>query len=91
MTRSDAPKVTSDDSEEPAEMVVSFEDGRARDGPGFYWHYLEYPNEGYCGAFETRAEAVAHCEEDPTHRVVCRCPDGVPQLVICPRHGKGSL
>lgn len=31
-------------------------------GPGWYYYDDEYPDEGSCGAFATREEAVAHAE-----------------------------
>ena len=41
--------------------VVHYND--AHDGPGWYYIYDEYPDEGSCGAFSTREEAVKHARE----------------------------
>jgi len=33
------------------------------DGPGWYYTDAEYEDEGCCGAFATKEEAIAHAEE----------------------------
>ena len=38
-------------------------DASWHDGPGWYWIIDEYPEEGSCGAFSTRKEAVDHATE----------------------------
>lgn len=47
----------------PPEVVILVGDESFVDGPGFYYYDAEYPDEGVCGAFATREEAVAHAEE----------------------------
>lgn len=45
-----------------ADSPVSVHEGDAswHDGPGWYYTLDDYPDEGSCGAFETRALAIAH-------------------------------
>lgn len=44
-----------------AELVTfKLGDETWHDGPGWYYIYTEYPDEGSCGAFATRDEAEAH-------------------------------
>lgn len=45
------------------EVVVLVGDESFVDGPGWYYYDTEYRDEGVCGAFSTREEAVAHAEE----------------------------
>jgi len=45
------------------EVVVLVGDESSHDGPGWYYYDAEYPDEGSCGAFATREEAIAHAEE----------------------------
>jgi hypothetical protein len=42
--------------------IVSVVEGDAtwHDGPGWYYTYDEYPDEGSCGAFATQVDAVTH-------------------------------
>ena len=35
----------------------------AHDGPGWYYYFDEYPEEGSCGAFATREECEAHARQ----------------------------
>jgi hypothetical protein len=49
--------------ESPPEVVILVGDESFVDGPGYYYYDVEYPDEGVCGAFATREEAVAHAEE----------------------------
>lgn len=35
-------------------------DEKWHDGPGWYYTLDEYPDEGSCGAFPTKNEAIAH-------------------------------
>jgi len=47
-----------------APVVVIMEgDAAWHDGPGWYYVDAEYRDEGSCGAFATRDEAVAHARE----------------------------
>jgi hypothetical protein len=34
------------------------------DGPGWYYVIDEYPDEGSCGAFTFKQDAIAHAERD---------------------------
>ncbi len=50
---------------------VSFYEGDANwhDGPGWYYVFSEYPDEGSVGAFATKDEAIAHaieCTKEPS-------------------------
>lgn len=47
----------------PPEVIVLVGDESYHAGPGWYYYDAEYPDEGSCGAFETREEAIAHAEE----------------------------
>jgi len=49
-------------SDEPATVVVKKGDENWHDGPGWYYWEEEYPEEGSCGAFPSRAAAVEHAE-----------------------------
>lgn len=49
--------------EDPAEVVVLQCGSEAHDGPGWYYYYVEYPDEGSVGAFATRDEAVEHATD----------------------------
>lgn len=43
------------------EMVTLYlGDATWHDGPGWYYIFAEYPEEGSCGAFATKEEAEAH-------------------------------
>lgn len=45
------------------EAVIKLGDAAWHDGAGWYWIIDEYRDEGSCGAFATRDEAVAHAVE----------------------------
>lgn len=47
----------------PPEAVILVGDESSHSGPGWYYYDAEYPDEGSCGAFETREEAIAHARE----------------------------
>jgi len=49
--------------EPPPEVIILVGDESFHSGPGWYYYDAEYPDEGSCGAFATREEAVAHAEE----------------------------
>lgn len=61
-------------------------DASWHDGPGWYWTIDEYPEEGSCGAFLTRKEAVDHAT-DAGYRVtppICGMfTDFTPPGAIC--------
>lgn len=62
------------DFDDPAPAILTHSTS-GHDGPGWYYWSEEYPDEGSCGAFETREEAIAHltgadmyvAEERETH------------------------
>lgn len=43
-------------------VTLHLGDSAWHDGPGWYYTIDEYEDEGSCGAFSTREEAVAHAE-----------------------------
>lgn len=43
-------------------VTLHLGDSTWHDGPGWYYTIDDYPDEGSCGAFQTREEAVAHAE-----------------------------
>ena len=45
------------------EVTISLcEDGH--DGPGWYWHFTDYPEEGVAGAFKSFEDAKASAERN---------------------------
>jgi len=47
--------------EDKAIAVLVFYD-EAYDGPGWYYYDQEYPEDGSCGAFSSKEEAISHAE-----------------------------
>lgn len=47
----------------PPEVIILVGDESFVDGAGWYYYDAEYRDEGVCGAFPTREEAVAHAKE----------------------------
>ena len=47
-------------SDEATRVVVREGDDTWHDGPGWYYWEEEYPDEGSCGSFTTRTEAILH-------------------------------
>lgn len=54
--------ITDEELEKP-EVVLLEGDASWHDGPGWYYYDAEYQDEGSCGAFATREEALAHLTE----------------------------
>lgn len=46
----------------PAPATLHEGDAAWHDGPGWYYTIDEYPDEGSCGAFATRDEAIEHAQ-----------------------------
>lgn len=44
----------------PPPATIHLGDATWHDGPGWYWTIDDYPDDGSCGAFATRAEAIEH-------------------------------
>lgn len=49
--------------EDKPEAVILVGDESFCDGLGWYYYDAEYPEEGVCGSFVTREEAIAHARE----------------------------
>ena len=61
-------KPTTAEEDETEAMVCYWPD--AHDGPGWYYYDAEYPEEGSCGAFATKREAIAHARDELGYAVV---------------------
>jgi hypothetical protein len=62
---------------------VRFEKGDFHDGPGWYFWYEDYPDEGSVGAFATRKEAYDYakaCEDPPSVTDGCEVCGQFPYL-----------
>lgn len=48
------------EDDEPSTATLRYGDATWHDGPGWYYTIDDYPDEGSCGAFATRVEAIDH-------------------------------
>ena len=60
MIRDEEKTMNTDDDDNKETATVYYGNETWHDGPGWYYVLDEYPDEGSCGAFATKGEAIAH-------------------------------
>ena len=65
-----------DDTEDKPVAILEYGDSSWHDGDGWYYYDDEYRDEGSCGAFTFKQDAIAHAES-AGYRVVERTTDEV--------------